>query len=105
MSMESHIDDALAAMTIVFDVDRYSLVMSAYQMLDKLKVKSYIKILMGVYFKNAAMKLQKFFRVTITSSARSMVLEILRPYSDNLEAEIDALSYEELCAVNFMKNF
>lgn len=47
--MESHIDDALAAMTIVFDVDRYSLVMSAYQMLDKLKVKGYIKFLMGVY--------------------------------------------------------
>lgn len=37
-SMESHIDDALAAMTIVFDVDRYSLVNSAYQMLGKLQV-------------------------------------------------------------------
>lgn len=38
--MESHIDDALAAMTIVFDVDRYSLVMSAYQMHDKLEVRN-----------------------------------------------------------------
>lgn len=37
-SMESHIDDALAAQTIVFDVDRYCLVKSAYQMLGKLEV-------------------------------------------------------------------
>uniref|UniRef100_A0A914D005 Vacuolar protein sorting-associated protein 54 N-terminal domain-containing protein n=1 Tax=Acrobeloides nanus TaxID=290746 RepID=A0A914D005_9BILA len=36
-SMESHIDDALAGLTVVFDINRYSLVYSAYLMLDKVE--------------------------------------------------------------------
>jgi hypothetical protein len=39
-TMEAHIDDALASMTIVFNVDRYALIQSAYQMLGKTEVVS-----------------------------------------------------------------
>jgi hypothetical protein len=39
-SMESHIDDALAGLTVMFDYSRYSLVCSAYQMLNKTEVNS-----------------------------------------------------------------
>lgn len=38
-SMESHVDDALASMTVVFNVDRYIFIHSAYQMLGKTQVK------------------------------------------------------------------
>lgn len=36
--MESHIDDALASLTVVFDDDRYALVYSAYKILNKVDV-------------------------------------------------------------------
>ncbi|KAE9556302.1 hypothetical protein FO519_000485 [Halicephalobus sp. NKZ332] len=80
-SMESHIDDALAAMTVVYDQDRYSLVYSAYQMLDNVG--------------GAAAKLLSFFRATLESSARTVLIDRLRK---KLSAEeTDAMSYEQLC--------
>ncbi|KAI1728650.1 vacuolar-sorting protein 54, of GARP complex domain-containing protein [Ditylenchus destructor] len=92
-SMESHIDDALAALTVVFDVDKYSLVNSAYRMLGKLE--------------GAALKLQSFFRATIESSARSVIVDAierkistLSESSYNGEDGIlkpDTMSFEQLC--------
>ena len=38
--MESHIDDALAGLTVLFDDDRYALVYSAYKMLNKVEVRT-----------------------------------------------------------------
>lgn len=52
-----------------------------------------------VVFKNAAIKLQSFFRATIESSARSMVVEILKSNGNISQAEIDSMSYEQLCEV------
>ena len=80
-SMESHIDDALAAMTVVYDQDRYTLVYSAYQMLDNVG--------------GAAAKLLSFFRATLESSARTVLIDRLRR---KLSVEkTDAMSYEQLC--------
>uniref|UniRef100_A0A914ED59 Coiled-coil domain-containing protein 132 n=1 Tax=Acrobeloides nanus TaxID=290746 RepID=A0A914ED59_9BILA len=80
-SMESHIDDALAGLTVVFDINRYSLVYSAYLMLDKVE--------------SAAVKLSSFFRATIESSARTVLVDHLTRSSQNLTT--DTMSYEQLC--------
>ncbi|KAH7726604.1 Protein VESA-1 [Aphelenchoides avenae] len=80
-SMESHIDDALAGLTVVFDDDRYALVHSAYKMLNKVEA--------------AAAKLLSFFRATIESSARGVLVDLLSRRCG--VTETDAMSYEQLC--------
>uniref|UniRef100_A0A7E4VMX7 Exocyst complex component Sec10 n=1 Tax=Panagrellus redivivus TaxID=6233 RepID=A0A7E4VMX7_PANRE len=80
-SMESHIDDALATMTVAYDLDKYTLVYSAYQMLDNVQ--------------SAASKLSSFFRATLESSARTVLIDRLR--KTHTAEQTDAMAYEQLC--------
>lgn len=80
-SMESHLDDALAGIPMTYDQDKYSLIYSAYQMLDNVG--------------GAAVKLLSFFRATLESSARTVLIDRLRRKFSN--DETDSMSYEELC--------
>lgn len=80
-TMESHIDDALASMTMSFNPDRYNLIYSAYLMLNKTA--------------GAAQKLQSFFHATIQASARTVLVELLSRTTDIVD--LDQLSYDELC--------
>lgn len=95
--MESHIDDALASLTVVFDIDRYTLVYSAYLMLDKVEVITMV-LRLNPTFQNASLKLSSFFRATIESSARSVLVDHLT--RSNSELNTDTMSYEQLCEVS-----
>ncbi|CAD5208924.1 unnamed protein product [Bursaphelenchus xylophilus] len=81
-SMESHIDDALASMTLGFDEEKYQFVYSAYKMLNKNS--------------GAAQKLLSFFHATLQTSARSVIVEFLSRTTE-LES-LEEMSYDELCS-------
>uniref|UniRef100_A0A914YYW9 Vacuolar protein sorting-associated protein 54 N-terminal domain-containing protein n=1 Tax=Panagrolaimus superbus TaxID=310955 RepID=A0A914YYW9_9BILA len=88
-TMESHIDDVLATLTLSYDQDRYALVYSAYGMLDNVK--------------GASAKLLAFFRGTIENSARTVLVDRLRK-SHPIE-KTDSMSYEELCEAIIIDEF
>ncbi|KAK0417574.1 hypothetical protein QR680_013088 [Steinernema hermaphroditum] len=79
--IEGDLDDALASMATVFDADRYALICGGYRSLDKEL--------------EMALKLVEFFRATMESSARSVLLERVR--SKPLISPPETLSYEQLC--------
>lgn len=90
-SMESYIDDALAQMTLAFRPDKYVLIYSAYEMLGKTD--------------GAAHKLLSFFHATLQTSARTVLVELLRRTAAEPEQaadepdQVDQQSYAELCAL------
>jgi hypothetical protein len=88
-TMESHIDDVLATLTVSYDQDRYALVYSAYGMLDNVK--------------GASAKLHAFFRATLENSARTVLVDRLRRIYP-IE-KTDSMSYEEICEAILIEEF
>uniref|UniRef100_A0A0R3RYK8 Vps54_N domain-containing protein n=1 Tax=Elaeophora elaphi TaxID=1147741 RepID=A0A0R3RYK8_9BILA len=83
--IETNLDNCLASVTILFSVDRYSSIYTAYKLLDKVE--------------GCAMKVVGFTRATLESSARTVIIDKILPIKT--EAKIEELSYEQLCeAVN-----
>uniref|UniRef100_A0A915PU62 Syndetin n=1 Tax=Setaria digitata TaxID=48799 RepID=A0A915PU62_9BILA len=79
--IEIDLDNCLASMTVLFSVDRYSLVYTAYKLLDKVE--------------GCAMKVVRFTHATLESSARTVITDKI--LSNKNERIIDELSYEQLC--------
>ncbi|KAL4002076.1 hypothetical protein ACH3XW_1980 [Acanthocheilonema viteae] len=83
--IEINLDNCLASMTILFSVDRYSSIYTAYKLLGKIE--------------ECAMKIIGFTHATLESSARTVIIDKILPIKN--EAKIEELSYEQLCeAVN-----
>ncbi|EFO24917.2 hypothetical protein LOAG_03569 [Loa loa] len=79
--IEINLDNCLASMTILFSVDRYSSIYTAYKLLGKVE--------------ECAMKVVDFTRATLESSARTVIID--KVLSIKTDAKIDELSYEQLC--------
>ncbi|KAL6728745.1 hypothetical protein Aduo_010484 [Ancylostoma duodenale] len=79
--IESALDNALSAHTVVFDQDRYSSVYSAYIMLNKVEL--------------ASKKLVGHFVTTLQRSTRKIVEEKCRSYHD--KENLAEFSFEQLC--------
>ncbi|VDK76141.1 unnamed protein product [Onchocerca ochengi] len=79
--IENSLDNCLASMTILFSVDRYSSIYTAYKLLDKVE--------------GCAMKVVGFTRATLESSARTVIIDKLLPIKT--ETKVGELSYEQLC--------
>ncbi|CAG9540717.1 unnamed protein product [Cercopithifilaria johnstoni] len=83
--IEINLDNCLASITILFSVDRYSSIYTAYKLLGKAK--------------ECAVKVVGFTHATLESSARTVIIDKI--FSIKTEAKIEELSYEQLCeAVN-----
>ncbi|KAK6100471.1 hypothetical protein QQG55_0790 [Brugia pahangi] len=79
--IEINLDNCLASITILFSVDRYSSIYTAYKLLGKVE--------------ECAMKVVGFTRATLESSARTVISDKILPI--RTETKIQELSYEQLC--------
>uniref|UniRef100_A0AAF5PRY2 Coiled-coil domain-containing protein 132 n=1 Tax=Wuchereria bancrofti TaxID=6293 RepID=A0AAF5PRY2_WUCBA len=79
--IEINLDNCLASITILFSVDRYSSIYTAYKLLGKVE--------------ECGMKVVGFTRATLESSARTVIIDKILPIKT--EAKIEELSYEQLC--------
>ncbi|TKR68429.1 hypothetical protein L596_024418 [Steinernema carpocapsae] len=80
-SIECELDDALASIATVFNPDRYALIHAGYKILERESIM--------------AVKLVGFFRATLESSARSVLIDRLK--SKPPRSPPETLSYEQLC--------
>ncbi|VDN04147.1 unnamed protein product [Thelazia callipaeda] len=79
--IEMNLDNCLASMTVLFDVDRYAVIYAAYKMLNIIE--------------DCGMKIVGFTRATLESSARRVIIDNILP--NKVEAKVEELSYEQLC--------